>query len=387
VLRTVLVAATAALLLATAIRSAGVQALANKRPHVAAWLWPNHPTMIVQTGFAEIGQAIASGREPSGQTVERLREVVRRDPLAVAPFLVEGTRRLSAGDAGQAELLLVEAANRDPRNPAARFLLAQLYLGEGKTGQGLEQIAALVRRVPGAAGSLTPAIAEFAKQPGAVPQVKALLRQNLQLRQGVLETLARDPAQAGLVLELAGPAVSANQNPVWQERLLTSLVESGDYYGAHQLWERFSSVRRSPEPGLFNPNFDTSSAPPPFNWNMIQGPAGTAEQASGGLHVLYYGREDARLVSQTLVLKPGRYRLAFTARGSADATAALSWMVTCLPGNKTLTRQATGAGQAQFTVPPGGCPAQKLELWGTMTENPGTSDVYVTGLQLTRAAS
>jgi hypothetical protein len=316
-----------------------------------------------------------------------MRNVLRRDPLAIEPLLVEGTRLLSAGKAGQAERLLAEAAARDPRNPAARFLLAQMYLEEGSTAKGLEQVAALVRRVPGAARSLTPAVAEFAKQPGAARQINALFAKNPALRSGVLETLAADPANTALILAIAGRERPRDEAPDWQTRLLRSLTDNGDYLRAYRLWQRFSDVSPSSEPGLFNPGFEPMSAPPPFNWSLSQSSGGTAEPYPGGLHILYYGREEARLAAQTLVLRPGRYRLTFSVRESAGASSALHWMITCLPGNTTIARQPVQGGPMSFSVPADDCLAQALELRGMLTDTPGTADVYIADLQLTKAAA
>lgn len=383
-LRPALVAAAALVLLVTAVRTAGVLAFAERRPDLAAALWPAHPVAIIQTGFAEIGQATAAGREPSIETVAAMRQVVQRDPLAVEPLLVEGASLLSAGQTSQAERLLSEAAERDPRNPAARFLLAQLYLEEGRIAQGLEQVAALVRRVPGAARSLTPALAEFARQPGAAPQVRALLEENPNLRRGVLETLAANAANTDLILMLAGPQSEADGIPDWQTRLLNTLVDNADYVRAHRLWQRFAEVPPAAQPGLFNPGFKPLTAPPPFNWSFSQSSAGIAEPTAAGLHVLYYGREDAQLAAQTLLLRPGHYRLSFSVRGSPEATAAIVWVVTCLPGKNIAVRQPSQTGEVRFNIPAAQCPAQTLELRGAPADLSGTADLYVTDLRLTK---
>ena len=358
----------------------------QSRPQLAAGLWPAYPAVTTHAGFAKIGQAIASGRNPDDEVIAPFRELVRRDPLAVAPFLVEGTRHLSNGNVQQADQLLTEAVRRDPRDPAARFLLSQLYLEQGKTKSGLDQVAALVRRVPSAAASLLPAIAEFAKQPGAQGDVRAFLRDNPQLRDGVLEVLAGDAANVPLILKLAGSELASAEPPAWQSRLLTTLMEAGDYMMAYRLWQRFVPAPPA-EPGLFNPGFETLPAPPPFNWTLTEGSVGTAEPAAGGLHLLYYGREDGRLASQTMVLRPGQYELRWQSAGSADATKALSWIVTCLPTKKVQARQTLSSSKLSFTVPARTCGAQTVELWGSMTEDAATLDLNLRDLRLVRVAS
>src|SRR5690606_26043703 len=115
----------------------------------------------------------------------------------------------------------------------------------------------------------------------------------------VLSVLAVDPANAELVLALASN--SRNPDPDWRRPLVTGLAASGAYAKAHALWARLSGVR--PVRGLFNTAFETSSAPPPFNWSFPETGDGIAEpDGKGGLTVLYYGRANAVLASQLLSL-------------------------------------------------------------------------------------
>lgn len=375
----------ALLLAGLVIRTAVVLAFAEQRPDIAARLWPNHPRVVVQAGLAEIGAATARGQPPSPHALDSIRQVAARDPLAAEPFMVEGTRALSAGRTVRAEALLREAVARDPRLPAPRFLLANLYLKQGRTRDGLRQIGALIRRLPKAAAPLTPAIAAFARQPGAVDQVRAILARNPDLRGKVLASLAEEPDHSRLVLALAGREPTPGD---WQARLIASLVERGNYTQAHQLWLHFSGLPVQAVHGLFNPTFDRSAAPPPFNWQLLNGAAGVAEPApSGGLTLLYFGREEAVLASQLLLLEPGRYRLTARTEGLSATAGQLVWTIACLPGASRLGRQPLPNGALDFLVPPSGCPAQELQLRGEPAEMPANVSLTLKNLRLSKEAA
>jgi hypothetical protein len=204
------------------------------------------------------------------------------------------------------------------------------------------------------------------------------------MRNAVLTALAADPASAGTILTLAEPLPTKPDEPTkaWQERLLAGMIERGDIPGAYRVWRRFALLRNQ-ETGLFNTSFADVAAPPPFNWRLASGSAGVAEPLpGGGVRLLFYGREDALLASQTLLLDAGAHRLRWTTSGSADD---LSVWVKCVPGDRILASAALARGELSFVVP-AGCRAQQIEFRGVLSETPATRQPTVTGLQLTKAS-
>jgi hypothetical protein len=384
-LRVAAVALAAVLVSTIAIRNAVVQAFAEDRPELAAKVWPGHPRVATKVALLDIGRVTAEHRLPDATIFRRLNAVLARDPLAAEPFLVPGTNASSEGRLDRAGALLREAARRDPRSPAARYLLADLYLRQGRTADGLRQVGALVRRLPKAAGPLTPSLAAFATQPGAADQVRAILNDNPQLRGNVLATLAENPANVALVLDLAGEQPQSGPPPEWQSRLVRRLVQAGDYVRAYQLWTRFAGVARPAEPGLFNQEFRPSRALPPFNWTLTAGAAGIAEAApGGGLRVLFYGRETAVLAAQLMLLKPGRYRLRYRLSGPLANDTPLAWGINCLPGNDPLAGTSLADGRDLTFIVRAGCRAQELQLRGSPAELPANVDLTIAGLELIR---
>jgi len=356
-------------------RVAIVQAFGERRPELAAKIWPSHPSVVTALGMAAIGRSAAAGKPPSPEVTAALKGLVRRDPLNSAALLVAGTEASAGGDSEQAERLLRAASQRDPFAPAPLFLLTDLYLRQGRADEGLRQLSYLIGRVGPNATALLPALAEFARTRAGASQLQPLLSAQPQLRERLLETLAADPDNLSAILALASPR--ERPAPQWQGILLAAMVARQDYRAAHQVWLRLGGLAAGSASDLFNPRFLPAGPPPPFNWRLNSGSAGVAEaQPGGGLHVLYYGREDTVLTDQLLLLPPGRYRLE---QEQAGSLANLSWALVCLPSG--ITQQAVAAREPRFTVAPA-CKAQRLELRGSIGDQPATSDATVRQVRL-----
>ena len=368
-------------------RLTAAAALAETRPGLAEALAPKSPNALMATAMAEVGQAAAAGQLPPPSAMRRLSELQHRAPLDPQPYLVEAAIAQRSGDMARAERLLVESRRLDPRSAAARYLLADVWLRQGRVTDGLGEMLTLGRLLRGSVVELVPALAEYAKTPGAGAQLAKVLQTNPQLKQPLLSALAADPDNAGLIIELHGASGPADDAKTlgWQNRLLDGLVRRGSYERAYQLWRRFSGVQGS-RPLLFNEDYRQLAAPPPFNWAFASGRGGFAEPGNGSLRVLHYGREDVALASQLLLLPPGRYRFSAPASGSA-AAGALAWTLSCA-GGKILFEISPGeAVSAMFDVPADGCTAQRLALKGRALDAPQESDIRVGRTSLERVAS
>ncbi len=390
-LRTIIVAAVALTTAAQVVRSGFVEAYGEVAPARAANVWPGHPLVRLKLGLDGIGSAVASGKSVSREQIASLEEAARAAPLRPEPFLVRGVDAQLADDSRLAGRAFAEAVHRDPRSIAARYFMADQQLRSGNSEGGLRQIAMLARLVPSSAFNVATMLATYARQPGTAAEVKTVLRGHPELEPVILNTLAADGRNADLIIYLSNGAVGdAAMVRGWQSTLVNSLVTAGDYSRAHRVWARLSDVGGSTDL-LFNPSFTDTQAPPPFNWALGSNASGLAEPENGGLHILYYGRENAPLASQLLMLDPGAYRLSFDiAVGEGDA-AALSWSMTCLPDNHpiltvNLGQAAHRRGAAEQFIVPTGCRAQQLELKGTAPEFPETAEVSLTRLAIARGA-
>ena len=395
-LKTVLVAALALGGAVQVMRFAIVQQNADS-PEVAAMAWPDHPRVALGLAMAQIGAAAGAGRAPPPTSVALSQAAARRAPLAIEPFLIEGAIAQSNQRAARAQGLFTEAARRDPRSAAARYFLAQLYLSSGKPEEGLRHATVLVRLVAGGSAVLVPAIATYAQSPGAVPTLRAMFARDHLLRDAVLSDLARDAGNYDLIVSLAGDDIGKSDpaaGPGWKERLLTVLVERGDFARARALWLRISGLPKAPA-GIVNPQFARLAAPAPFNWTFGNGEFGFAEPAANAsLQVVYYGRTNGQLASQTLLLAPGAYQLRMRVMRESDNDQAsgLAWTLSCGKATDVLLNLPVGEGKgsarpiaANFTVP-AGCLSQTIKLVATASEYAASEQVNFSNFQLVRMA-
>lgn len=382
--------AAVAILMGLEVARIGIaNASADADPALAADLAPFSPPALVSVAMAEVGRAAASGRDVDSATLEKLRNTSAAAPLQLEPFLVQGAIAERNGNLAKAESLLEIARSRDPRSTAALYLLADVRLREGKIVEGLRQLALLSRIMPATSVQLVPALADFARAPGAEQTLAAILRTNPELRRPLLNALSTDPANAELALALAGPELRSTEpdSQAWKSRLLSGLVQRGETDHAYALWRKFAALPPSFSALLFNGDFKALAAPAPFNWTFSSGSAGIAEPANGKLRVLFYGNAEQTFASQMLLLGPGTYQFQAPVSGNPVA-GALSWTVTCNRGGPPIVDApvSPGAPDIRFEVP-ADCPSQTLRLKGHLEDMPQDSDVQVGPVKLEKVAA
>lgn len=348
-------------------------------------IWPSHPAATLESGLSDVGTKAAAGEPVDPALVHRLLEASAKAPLSPEPFLVRGVEAQVAGDQQLALRAFQAARVRSPRNVAARYFLANHYLATGKVVSGLAEVSVLARLVPQSLPNLAPFLAAFARSPGAVPQLKALLRTHPQLESALLNSLAGDAANAGLVLELWSGRGGEDAEP-WQSRLLSQQVQSGEFAAARDAWARFVGRADGRIP-LFDPDFSNQKLAP-FGWTLASGPAGVAEaEAADRLHILFYGRDDVVMASQLLTLASGRYRLSVRSEGTATPDRTLAWVVKCLPSSNPIALipiGGTGEVTGTVQVPTTNCGAQQLELAAVASEVARQVDITIGQLKLVR---
>jgi hypothetical protein len=389
--RAIVVIVIALLAIGQIVRNAFVLAYASDAPQKAVIAWPSNPDVLFKAALEDIASAAAAGRPAPKTKIDAIYAAASGAPLAPEPFLVRGVEAQLAGDQSLAEQAFKAALRRSPRSRAAHYFLADHYLRTNQADAGLAELARLTRLVPNGIAAVAPYYASYAKAPGGAPRVKAMLRAHPEFGPDVLSALATDAANADLVLYLArGRGDTSGEPPAWHGKLVESLVAAGQYPKARTVWATLSGQQAAAEQGLFDSQFSGNKAPPPFNWTLLSTASGLAEgEGQGRLHIIYYGRDNATLASQTLTLKPGRYRLGFEVEGGSQSLSSLVWKLRCLPSKKSLASLGLASGRrvsGDFAVP-ADCPAQLLELSGVAPEFPQTVDVTVRGLALSKVAS
>lgn len=366
---------------ALAIRMAVVSAYAGSNPSLAGAVWPEHPDALASMAMMEVGQAAARGEAVQPFTLQLLHTLSASAPFAPEPFLIRGAVALREGNGEKAEELLVAARIRDPRSGAARYLLSELYLRQGRPGPALVELAVLSRLMPALTAPLAPALADYVKRGGATEQLRDVFRSNEQLEAGVLAELASDFRNTNLILSLARATASAEKVPAWQPTLLNSLLKAGEYKTAFALWSKFAApVERTS--GLST--FQRLTAPSPFTWLFAQGNAGSADPEGNALRILFTGRENVTFASRVALLPAGRYVLRMRVEGRAPVPEDLSWTVACLPGGgriAALPIVRAGPASVSFQISPA-CRAQKFELKGAGQTFPEQAELSITDFQV-----
>lgn len=366
-----------------AVKLTAAQEIGRVNPFVAAIVAPKDPR--VQMRLAIVEMIIAPGREDPAHRDAAMR-ALGRSALADEPFVIEASKAQAAGDAARAERLLLEARRRNPRERLTRLLLVQLYLNSLRWSEAGSEIAVVTRLVPRAQDVLAPGLSKLAANPRYAAPIAGILARNPDLKDTVLGQLAASGAEVGQILRLAGPAVT--RPGTWQPRLLQRQVEAGDVRGAYALWVRFGSLPATTSKAIYDPNFVGLKGAAPFNWELPAPEGGHAEMTRSGLQVDYYGRVDALLARQLMLLAPGRYRLAFRAEGSAKGDGGqLQWTIACAKAGgellrlplKDVTSPRRLAGD--FTVP-AGCEGQWLRLSGISGDVATQQSALISGLQI-----
>lgn len=373
------------LLCAEVARLSVAAAFADTRLGLAFRLAPASPDVLASKAMAQVGQAAATGGDPAPETFDLLHRLLVTSPLRPEPLLVQAALSERANDYSKAERLLLTARMRNPRSLPARYLLADVWLRQGKIVDGLREMAVLSRLLPGASVQLVPALAEYARTPGAPEKLSQVLSGNPQLKKPLFAALAADPDNAELILTLADGQISPSDpgTRAWESRLLSGLVNRGDYGPAYRLWRGFSGLTASPPPLLFNGGFEALAAPPPFNWTLSSSSAGIAEIGNGSLRILYYGRDDITLASQLLLLPPGTYRFETRVKGQV-APGSLVWRIRCAKGNLLTEKALDLQTEAMIFTVPSACAAQWLQLQGQSKDMPQQSDAQIGPAHLER---
>lgn len=385
IVRRLIVVVVSFLLAIQVVRDAAVSALARVHPAEAANVWAGHPAVQISLVLSQIGADARSRKSIDRDTFAMITDAAVKSPLAPEPFLVEGVRAQTEGDAKAAGRAFRAAQWRDPRSLPAAYFLAQYYLRTGHALQGLEETALFARLVPRAAGAVAPFVAAYAQSRANWSQIRALFRSQAGLEDQVLVALSHDPRNADAIVALADESHRRPSSP-WLPTLLKSLVASGDYARAHAIW---SSIGHGNDRAqlIFDPSFSSPEPPPPFNWALRTSMVGLAEREPGGrLHAIFYGNEDGVLASELVMLPTGTYRLQMRTVGVPVHPETFNWSIRCDGAEGPLASADVSQAAARglmFEVPDN-CPAQWLELSGRSGDIAQQGEVSLTGLSLTK---
>ncbi|HET9355819.1 MAG TPA: tetratricopeptide repeat protein [Sphingomicrobium sp.] len=323
----------AILIAALSFRDSATRAPRSHPLAAMASLWPSHPAVTAERLLVDAALAAKGGRSLNADERTRLREMVAAAPLEPQPFMLEGAVKQLEGDTASALRLYRAARLRDPRDTAARLLLADLELRNGQVEAGLSNLVSITRLDAKKTGPVVTALVGYAQAPGAAAEMRRVFAKNRTLGDMVLMELASDPSNLPLIRALA-PASGSEGNTRWQDRLVETTLAAGKPAQAKQLWIGFNRAQAMAGEQPFNPEFKPRSARPPFNWAPATGSGGLAEfRPGGGLGIVHFGREPMMLARQLILPDPGRYAIV-TAMNRLVPPGRLEWRLQCNSGGQ-----------------------------------------------------
>jgi len=355
------------LLAAVALQSAALQLMrVGALPILPATFLEDARVILLRGGIAE--PMLATSERLPATALARARRAHRADPLDPLPFVVAG---LAERDRPRALALFTEAMRRDPRLSAARLHLIRAALQSGRFKQGIAVLAQTVSLRPDQAPTLIPALLVARAAPDGDAVVMRAMRRDPVLRDKAAIYLASTADPDRLVLRLAGMGLS----PGARETAIAQLARSNRYTDAYRLW-RGTEPAASAEP--FDPDLRGIKAPAPFGWTLASDSNLNAYFGDNGEHLTaeMFGQVSTPVVTQSILLPPGRYQMTATAQSLSPALSggAFDWSIGCAgastgatPDLATMrfTAATTGAQRraSAFVVAPN-CPAQTLTLTG-----------------------
>ncbi|MGF1549994.1 MAG: tetratricopeptide repeat protein [Sphingomonadaceae bacterium] len=390
ILSTILVGAAGLYLAWWVVKAAAVNALTDGNPLAAAMVSPGHPEIAARMAEIEFRQRRGA---VSPAAMERIKKALYRAPLSDEAFFYGGLEAVMEDDGRRALPLFEEARRRQPRERTTRLLLLDQYLRAGETQASANELVLLTQLIPQAGKVLYGELARLASDPQTRPALAEALRDDPEISSNLLARLAETGADPDLILALAGE-LDTSRHRSWQQPLLESLVERGDYRRARALWRQFADIKEQPEQSVYDPRFRGLRGPPPFNWALGGGGEAIVELGRGaGLTLEFYGRRDAALASQLLTLPSGEYRLRLAAEGESDGEGGmLLAKVVCADGEKELlslplteldyVRRRFGS---TFDVPARDCDAQWLRIEGKGAEFPSTQRATFVSIEIEKA--
>ena len=287
-----------------------------------------------------------------------------------------GEVRQRQGGRAAAEQLFVEAQRVSPTELHA---LGQLILAAGNRGDVADAVRLLdvmLRRWPNELKSIEPGLPGLLASVEGQQAVLAVLEADPPWRTRFLAALARSDAglasASQLILKLANSAAPPTPGEI--STIVNGFLRAKRYDDAHRLFLLTLSDVDFGRTGLVhNGRFDATASPSPFNWQFASTSAaevrldGAPPYTGAGVRFLNKPARDIGL-RQTILLGPGRYRLAVDASAvSLVAPRGIYWSVRCLAPSREIARLDIDPGTyrnrsiaTEFEVKD--CAAQSVDL-------------------------
>lgn len=323
------------------------------------------------------------------------RAALARSPIDAPALRTLGFVSEAEGRPAQALAYMSAAGRLGWRDTLTQLWLMQHAFNSGEDDVALQRADALLRQ-----GRFRDQIIDFLQEAAADPKVNAALAVRLAERPDwrplYFNTARRLPserfdAQESLLLRLAATPPPPRLDEA--RPFLQRLAEAGDYGRAQRLWLRLGGDAPLHDGGFEASDQSIAGWAGPFEWRAFQLPDVhlTIDEAPGeaggkALRIRSGGTAVGTMLSQTVLLAPGTYRLSFRIRAAGPVLSSVdapgeaggyAWDLVCLgsrPGpepDPAAPSWAAASGDAwtetstYLSVPEGDCPVQQLRLRST----------------------
>lgn len=333
-------------------------------------------------------------------------EALRRQPLNGRALAGLAQMDVQSGNTAKAQALYEASIKRSIRQRAGLAWLLAKEFDAGHYKGALFYADALLRVSPQQVRTLAPLLGRIAEAPESAEPFIDLLKQDPGWRPGFFGSLkgaisdARTPMKLLLALKTTAHPPTKGE----LQSYIALLLEHKLYELAYSVWLQFLPPQNLQVAGfLYNGSFELPSEAFPFDWNVArefrsERALRADKQGGSALRVDFTGaRTGTQVLSQMILLLPGRYTLTGATRNDVKARRGLRWSVACVTGGGALgDSEALALATAwttfdfSFTVPKDNCRAQWLRL---VVEARSSSETMILGsiliddLVLQRAAN
>lgn len=303
-------------------------------------------------------------------------DALRDRPIDGGAFRLLGLAAAAGQDPTRAVDLYRMAVQRGPRDVVARSMLVDTAFAQGRVGEGVAHLDALLRVAPYMRAPLLASLMPAVGNEDLVTNLVKVIAANPPWRGAVAPVLRdSDPAQAETLL--ARLATRAPLQPNELAVRVEALGKLGRPAQARQIWlASLADEERALDGTPFDGGFEGTDQTGGYGWKWDADPGvviglDAIEPAQGqqSLQAEFDGRA-VRFVGprQRLALAPGRYEITSSVEDRTGSPRRFAWFVQCMPGPNLVQLDLpapSGAGwkrtQATFDVPPD-CPGQQLSL-------------------------
>ena len=311
----------------------------------AALRWqPGHPEALLARAEARL----ASNQPQAAAATAR--QLLQVDPANGRGYRVLAQVAATGGDTPGARALFKIAAQRAPRDLAARAWLAQDALERADFADAMVQIDQVLTLSPGAGTAVFPVLVKLSANDAFANALAGVLRTRPSWRAGMLAALrvASGDERTGAAQVLAAlqekGGFDADEIEAWTE----SLLREGRWSEAYARWASPLVAAGKPLPLLFNGDFQSEPTGTGFDWRLPATPGVIRDYEAGpgtgrALHLRFLGRRVVGVfLEHALLLAPGEYVLRVHQRADAlRSDYGLKWTVTC--GGNSATVLASSA--------------------------------------------